>query len=235
MPDSCFLDREPRPGRGLNDLENVDLRLNKIQQETKLLRRRAKQAERAHARLLHDAFILYVLTDNDMAAPTALVARFGSMPNEALRNHLERTFLATTVEELAAYTCSNGRIQPRVMKRTEIFFQEWNLARWVNRMNEHVGTAPGYEDINKLQTSLPAACAGASAWTSVEAQAVKKRISRWRKRWRGKLGRVPTQGGGSVEAVSNKVGVSCRKKNKLLRCFWAPKRSPFSGPKTSTI
>ena len=200
-----------------------------------MLRRRAWQAQRAHAQLLHDAFILYVLTDNATAAPTALVARFGSMPTEALRNHLERTFLATTVEELAAYTCSNGRIQPRVMKRTEIFFQEWNLARWVNRMNEHVGTAPGYEDINKLQTSLPAACAGASAWTSVEAQAVKKRISRWRKRWRGKLGRVPTQGGGNVEAVSNKVGVSCRKKNQLLRCFWAPKRSPFSGPQTSTI
>ena len=229
------MERKPSAGRGLNDLENVDLRLNKIQQETKLLRRRAKQAERAHARLLHDAFILYVLTDNDMAAPTALVARFGSMPNEALRNHVERTFLATTVEELAAYTCSNGRIQPRVEKRTETFFQEWQYARWVNRMNEHVGTAPGYEDINKLQTSLPAACAGASAWTSVEAQAVKKRISRWRKRWRGKLGRVPTQGGGNVEAVSNKVGVSCRKKNQLLRCFWAPKRSPFSGPQTSTI
>ena len=88
-----------------------------------------------------------------MVAPTALVNRFGSMPSDGLKTHLEEAFLAKSVEELATYECVSGHIQPRVMRRIE-FFHEWTLTQWVNSVNDKVGVAPAYESIIEHEKTL---------------------------------------------------------------------------------
>ena len=165
-----------------------------------------------------------------MEAPAALMARFGSMPAPELRRHLEDQFLEKTVEELVKYECTEGHIQPPVMTRTAVFFHEWKVARWVRNINEEVGTAPGYDEIERLNEDLGGNVRATQDKGPVQQQATKKRLSRWRRRWLGKLGRVHTQGGGSVDCVSGKAGFFFRWKHCFWHESWDPVLGPLSGP-----
>ena len=86
--------------------------------------------------LLNDAFVLYMVTGRAMEAPCELVRRNGPTFDGDLPPLLEERFLQTSVEELANFDCTEGHLRPAVHRKTQVFFQEWQFAQWVNRVNE---------------------------------------------------------------------------------------------------
>ena len=180
--------------------------LKLVQVTRKRACRLALRQQRDRVSLLHDAFVLYVVTGCALEAPGELVRQHRHMFDGDLRTLLEERFLQTSVEELANFDCTEGHLRPAVHRRTKRFFKEWQLAQWVNRVNEDSGTAPGYSDIlawkNKLSPAVPAG----DDETSPQPQTEKMWIRRWRRRWGANLGRLRTQSGGDVEMVSRKAG-----------------------------
>ena len=186
-------------------LQDVKHELRQLTSKQKQARQAAKNHQAKQRRMLQDAFALYVLTDCGLDAPLALMDELHSVPHEEVRAHLERLYLDTPVEELAQYCCVSGRIVPKVKARTEKFFKEWNLKRWVNKINDDIGTTPSFSNIADCLE------VGASSHDTTEshgdpkAGGAKKWIQRWRRKWKGSISRVKTQLGGDVTKLSAKV------------------------------
>ena len=77
-------------------------------------------------------------------------------------------------------------------------------------MNDKVGVAPAYESIIEHEKTLVNIVPATKTKVADEKQAPKKRISRCRRKWCGKLGRVNIQGGGNMEYILDKATISFR-------------------------
>ena len=192
-------------GRLENDLDALKEELRLASRETKRQRRLALKAETQQEELWHDAFVLYVLMDCDVTAPLALMDRFGPVPHEELRVRMQNMFLQKPVAQLAAYACCEDRIVPAVKPRTEKFFKEWKLLQWVNKVNNDIGTTPGFSNISKRLVDAGVDDEDSAGSLIAKPASVNKWIQRWRRKWKASIGRVRTQLGGDREALSDKV------------------------------
>ena len=182
-------------------------KVKQLKAESARVRRNVRRDQIREMRLLHDAFVLYVVTGCALEAPTLLVNRYGSTSSGELRTFLEDKFVETPVQELATFECTDGKLRPAVARRTEIFFREWQLARWVRHVNDDAATAPGYEDIAARKDEVATDGNSQDGPSSSNQRTRKMWVRRWRRRWSADLGRVKTQGGGNVESVSRKAWV----------------------------
>ena len=72
-------------GRVDIDLHGLKEQMRQVNKEKKRLCRLARKDDARQKQLWHDAFVLYVLMDCDIAAPLALMDRFGPVPHEEAR------------------------------------------------------------------------------------------------------------------------------------------------------
>ena len=144
--------------------------------------------------------------DCDVAASLALMDRFGSAPHAEVRERMEGRFLDMPLGDLALYACVDGNIQPPVKPQTEKFFRDWKLSRWVNKVNDEIGTTVGFSNISEQLNDRGVAIESADDKVVTKPQSVKKWIQRWRRRWKATIGRVHTQLGGNRATVSDKAG-----------------------------
>ena len=107
----------------MHDVEKQLKQLRKKRKASQLVELRGGINDR---RLLHDGFVLYVLTDCNLAAPLAFMDGFGRASHEEVRAHVEQQYLDKSVEELAQYLCVTDCIVPEVMPDTERFLRNGN-------------------------------------------------------------------------------------------------------------
>ena len=72
-------------GRVDIDLDGLKEQIRQVNNGKKRLFRLARKEDACQKKLWHDAFALYVLMDCDIAAPLALMDRFGPVPHEEAR------------------------------------------------------------------------------------------------------------------------------------------------------
>ena len=198
----CFCATAGRVAAALHDLEE---RMRQAKKEKKRLCRRARKECANQKQLWHDAFVLYVLTDCDIAAPVALMDRFGPVPHEEVRTRMENEFLEKPLGHLALYSCVDDRIEPRVKQQTEKFFREWKLARWVNKVNDEIGTTPGFSNIAEELNARAVSPEQTDDEVVPKPESIHKWIQRWRRKWKASIGRVKTQLGGNPAKLSEKA------------------------------
>ena len=184
---------------------------------------------------LEEAFVLYVLTDCNLSAPLAWMSRSGRVPHAEVRAYVEQQYLEKPVEELAQYSCANGRIQPKVRTVVEKFFKEWKLAEWVNNVNIDIGTTPSFSNIADELRAGAARDEREEPEDARRPHSTKKWIQRWRRKWEARIGRVPTQLGADITTLSAQAGdIFLGQKTKTgyknRARFWAQKKGPVLGP-----
>ena len=150
--------------------------------------------------------MLYVLTDCGIAAPVALMDRFCPVPHDEVRKRMETQFLEKPLDHLALYSCVDDHIEPPVTRRTEKFFREWKLAQWVSQVNDEIGTTPSFSNIAEELGDRGVGRDENHDTMIPKPESVDKWIQRWRRKWKGAIGRVRTQLGGDRAAISDKAG-----------------------------
>ena len=221
----------PVEGDMVESLHEVESQLRQLKAKRKAVHRDKYRGRVNDRRLLQDAFVLYVLTDCNLAAPLALMDCFGRVPHDEVRAHVEQQYLETPVEEMAQYSCVNDCIEPKVGPQTNKFFKEWKLTEWVNKINSDIGTTPSFSNIAEELN------AGASIQEPTEKkdgpnpESTRKWIQRWRRKWKARVARVPTQLGADVATLSTKAGrVFFRSKKRFSAKCGVPFWGPFFGP-----
>ena len=190
----------------VDTLHNLDNRLRELSTKRKKANQAAHRHRANQRRLLHDAFVLYVLTDCKFDAPLALMDQFNLVSHDEVRAHMEEQYLQKPVAELAQYRCVNNRIEPKVRRTTEKFFKEWKLRMWVQEINDKSATTASFSSIAD-ELSVDSAVQETTGAGSMPTHAgTKKWIQRWRRKWKVSIGRVRTQLGGDITKLSTKVG-----------------------------
>ena len=60
---------------------------------------------------------------------------------------MEVQFLEKLLVYLALYSWVDDHIEPPVKPQAEKLFRELKLTRWVNKVNDEIGTTPGFSNI----------------------------------------------------------------------------------------
>ena len=190
-------------------------------------RKRIARDKSRHHKLLEDALAMYVVTDNDMAAPSEYMNRYGKLQQPNLQKTLEELFLTKPMEQLILLREEEGKLVGNVTVQAQKFFKEWKLATWIRYVNDSAATAPDYTSISThLGWSTQKTGADPGPVCS-QTPGRRKWMQRWRIRWNGKIARVPTQAGGSAAKLSEKAAPQISKRKKRYTKNWFPKRDPF--------
>ena len=190
-------------------------------------RKRIARDKSRHHKLLEDALAMYVVTDNDMAAPSEYMNRYGKLQQPNLQKTLEELFLTKPMEQLILLREEEGKLVGNVSVQAQKFFKEWKLATWIRYVNDSAATAPDYTSISThLGWSTQKTGADPGPVCS-QTPGRRKWMQRWRIRWNGKIARVPTQAGGSAAKLSEKAAPQISKRKKRYTKNWFPKRDPF--------
>ena len=83
--------------------------------------------EKRHHRLHDDGFVTYVVTDNDMAAPSEYVDRYGSEQEPNLQKTFEQLFLTKPMDQLIFIREAEGILVGNVSPQAQQLFKEWNV------------------------------------------------------------------------------------------------------------
>ena len=190
-------------------------------------RKRIARDKSRHHKLLEDALAMYVVTDNDMAAPSEYMNRYGKLQQPNLQKTLEELFLTKPMEQLILLREEEGKLVGNVSVQAQKFFKEWKLATWIRYVNDSAATAPDYTSISThLGWSTQKTGADPGPVCS-QTPGRRKWMQRWRIRWNGKIARLPTQAGGSAAKLSEKAAPQMSKRKKRYTKNWFPKRDPF--------
>ena len=190
-------------------------------------RKRIARDKSRHHKLLEDALAMYVVTDNDMAAPSEYMNRYGKLQQPNLQKTLEELFLTKPMEQLILLREEEGKLVGNVSVQAQKFFKEWKLATWIRYVNDSAATAPDYTSISThLGWSTQKTGADPGPVCS-QTPGRRKWMQRWRIRWNGKIARVPTQAGGSAAKLSEKAAPQISKRKKRYTKNWFPNRDPF--------
>ena len=83
--------------------------------------------EKRHHRLHDDGFVTYVVTDNDMAAPSEYVDRYGSEQEPNLQKTFEQVFLTKLIDQLIFTREAQGILVGYVSPQAQHLFKEWHV------------------------------------------------------------------------------------------------------------
>ena len=151
-------------------------------------RKRIARDQSRHHKLLEDALAMYVVTDNDMAAPPEYMDRYGTLQEPSLQKTLELLFLTKPMDQLILIREAEGKLVGNVSVQAQKFFKEWKLATWIRHMNDSAAIAPYYTSISiHLGWSTPETGADPGPVCS-QTSGRRKWMQRWRIRWNGKIG-----------------------------------------------
>ena len=151
-------------------------------------RKRIARDRSRHNRLLEDAFAMYVVTGNEMAAPSEYMGRYGTRTETNLQKTLEDFFLTKPLDQLIGIREVDGKLVGNVSAQAQAFFKGWKLATWIRLMNDSASTAPDYSSISThLGWSTPQSGAYPGQVSS-QTSGRRKWMQRWRIRWNGKIG-----------------------------------------------
>ena len=173
---------------------------------------------------------MYVVTGNEMAAPSEYMGRYGTRTETNLQKTLEDFFLTKPLDQLIGIREVDGKLVGNVSAQAQAFFKGWKLATWIRLMNDSAATAPDYSSISThLGWSTPQSGAYPGQVSS-QTSGRRKWMQRWRIRWNGKIGRVRTQAGGSAGQLSEKAAPQIAKKRRTQHQKLGPKSDLSFGP-----
>ena len=208
-------------------MEVLSQQLVQCKKDQATQRKRIARDQSRHHKLLEDALAMYVVTDNDMAAPSEYMDRYGTLQEPSLQKTLELLFLTKPMDQLILIREAEGKLVGNVSVQAQKFFKEWKLATWIRHMNDSAATAPDYTSISThLGWSTPKTGADPGPVCS-QTSGRRKWMQRWRIRWNGKIGRAPTQAGGSAAKLSEKAAPQISKKATKYNRNWPPNPDRF--------
>ena len=199
----------------------VDERLAAVAGAAKRLRRaeRAAAASAARAwnlagRVRNVVLLIYMLSTNDLE-PAVLYLRQRGRQNhwpdredEELAALATEAFLAASVEEIAALWDAEAPADAGALEAAGRYVQQWRVAAWVAVQNRTKGVAPPSDLVlakfAEVRSSLPAGAQG-SAWGVAAMPAARARLTRWRRRLGGRVGKKRAAENIPVEIMREKA------------------------------
>lgn len=128
--------------------------------------------------------------------------------DDELESLINWAVLAASVEELVALGDMEAPSDPAAMATAVDLVEQWRVACWTRAQNLK-GVAPSTTvvlgEFERGRAGLPAALRVRSWGTSAEA-AARKRASRWRRRWGGRIGALRAREEVSVAEMREKAG-----------------------------
>ena len=81
-------------------MEVLSQQLVQCKKDQATQRKRIARDQSRHRKLLEDALAMYVVTDNEMAAPSEYMDRYGTVQEPNLQKTLEQLFLTKPMDQL---------------------------------------------------------------------------------------------------------------------------------------
>ena len=175
-------------------------------QSQRALRNEHRKQQRLTARLARLAKYIMVLSDGDTDVVRDFVtAKCGDTPDVldgAVDWYLQATDKEVLELEERLATCQDSE-----SKQARCFVQGARTAAWVAKKNETMAVAPNYAAVaKKLHDALPCARRDCSS-TELTKAAGKRKVLRFKARWKAKYGMVRSQKCGSEAEALAKAGL----------------------------
>ena len=193
-------------------------------------RKRIARDQSWHHRLLDDAFAMYMVTGNDMAAPSDYMDRYGTVQEPNLQKTLEQLFLTKPMDQSVLIREAEGKLVGNVSAQAQKFLKEWKLATWMGHMNDSAATAPdNTSGCTHLGWSTPQTGADPGPVCS-QTSGRRKWMQRWRIRWNGKIGGVRRKQVAALPSYPKRPHPKSKKKShgtseigsQIQTHFWSP-------------
>ena len=131
--------------------------------------------------------------------------------DEELERLVTDLFLAADVEELVQLTSESATLHPYVMESAMSYVNQWRVASWVTLQNCK-GIAPTSQAVlNEFESArlqLPGESRTPTLGLKADAS-TRKRLSRWRKRFGGRIGKIRAREEISADSLRFKVSRVC--------------------------
>ena len=169
--------------------------------QAKLAKSRAASAERVWklvGAVLKTVLIIHKLAGGAVDPSVVFLTRKGrergwpDRTDEELANLVHAAYAAADMGEVAALADMDNSTDAPALSMAVDYVEQWRVAVWARAQNR-LGIAPGGSDVlrhaDQRRSRLPVP-ARPSPWGSNESAASRKRLSRWRGRWGGRVGKL---------------------------------------------
>lgn len=105
-------------------MEVLSQQLVECKKNLKTQRKRIARDQSRHNRLLEDAFAMYVVTGNEMVAPSEYMGRYGTRSEANLQKTLEDFLLTKPMDQLILIREVDGRLVGNVSAQAQTFLKD---------------------------------------------------------------------------------------------------------------
>ena len=204
-------------------LQQAKQQLVDAKRELKLAKDRERKAiarRSAHWQLKPDNFlgrvalILYDLGGYTADAAVAFVlaaaarGKWEPKPEAEVRILVSDLFFEVDLEYYSSLCDVDNPAQEDAMRAALRFWEEWSLTAFTKDANRRKGVAPSADTslqrLEERRLRLPEAVRPPS-WGSVAQAGARMRLTRWRRRWNGRHGKIRTRDDISVQEIRDKA------------------------------
>ena len=231
--------------------QRVGAELAEVGRSMKRARRRAASSGAAASRawelagsLLHVVLIVHTLADGVVDPSVVFLKRKGREHHWADRSEEELADLVYTayahadIDDIVALIDMDNPTDEAALSAAVSYVEQWRVVVWTQAQNR-LGVAPStgavIDQFEERRASLPASVRP-TPWGSSASATSRRRVSRWRRRWHGRIAKLRVREEVPVEVMREKAGREPgRRRRRRCRRHRRRRSTPLSRPRPKIL